>query len=307
MVRRTVVVLGASGYIGQRVVAALAASAWASPVAVSRNIGRVDFSPQVRKLALDASDPTALAQPLASAASVVNCIAGTAHDILRSMAAYGSARGMVDEEHPLLGDLDDYSAAKAAIDRLAARYPFTQRLRPGIVYGPGSPWWTDRIGRLLLAGRLGDLGETGLGLCNLVHVDDVVRSVLSALQRPAETGGAFNLGSPMPPTWNAYFSQYAQALKVPVQRISRPRLRTELTLYGPLLKVATAAFGEKGFLREQPPIRPWLIKLCRHDIHLNVTRAEHELGMHWRTLTDGLEESAAWLRASQAGTSVRRR
>jgi 2-alkyl-3-oxoalkanoate reductase len=330
MVRRTVVVLGASGYIGRRIVAALAASAWASPIAVSRHVDRVDFPLQVRKLALDASDAAALAQLVTSAAAVVSCIAGTAHDILRSgeallrvsarcttppqvvylssMAAYGSARGMVDEEHPLLGDLDDYSAAKAAVDRLAASYPFTLRLRPGIVYGPESPWWTDRIGRLLLAGRLGDLGEAGVGVCNLVHVDDVVRAVLSALEPPARASGAFNLGSSTPPTWNAYFSQYARALEAPMQRISRARLRFELTLYGPLLKLATAAFGENGLLRDRPPIRPWLIKLCGHDIRLNVARAEQELGMRWRPLTDGLEESAGWLRAAvQAAPSVPRR
>src|SRR5262249_45625292 len=149
----------------------------------------------VQRVALNATDPGVLAPVVASASAVVSCVNGPAHDILRSgeallqaagaltspphvvylssIAAYGSVRGVVDEDHPLRGDLTDYSAAKAAVETRAAPLPFVLRLRPGIVYGPGSDWWTDRIARLLVGRRLGDLGASGGGICNLVHVDDV--------------------------------------------------------------------------------------------------------------------------------------
>ncbi len=80
---------------------------------------------------------------------------------------YGGLRfghGTVDESAPLLGDGGPYSHAKAQID-LSWRppYPGAVRLRPGIVYGPHSEWWSLKIGYLLVQGRLGDLGPKGEG------------------------------------------------------------------------------------------------------------------------------------------------
>jgi 2-alkyl-3-oxoalkanoate reductase len=309
-----VVVLGATGYIGRRVVEALAASGWAQPVAVSRRAATASFSAATRTVALDATDKQALAAVLADAAGVVNCIAGEASAIvsggealleaasrmhtpprvvyLGSIAAYGSAPGEVDEQSPLLGDLGDYSASKARVDALAASAPFAVRLRPGIVYGPASPWWTDRIARLLVARRLGDLGDAGAGCCNLVHVDDVVGAILQALRRPDCAGQAYNLGSPARITWNAYFRQFAQALGAPpVRRISGLRLLVEQNVAGPVLKIREKLKGTDGDL---PAIRPWLTTLCRQTIHMDVRKAEQQLGMRWITLDNGLAGSAVW-------------
>ena len=199
---KRILVLGATGFIGRRVVDALAASTWATPVAASRRAR----PGQPGSLVVDATRADALAAALQGIDGVVNCVAGDAAVIagnaaalfdaasrlpqpppvvhLSSMAAYGSAVGLVDETAPLLGDLDAYSSAKAAAETRAAAYPAAVILRPGIVYGPGSPWWSDRIARLLVARRLGDLGARGDGWCNLVHVDDVARAAVSALRMP---------------------------------------------------------------------------------------------------------------------------
>jgi len=287
-------------------------------VAASRRPAAAAFAAGTGTLALDATDARAVRAALPEAAAVVSCIAGSAADILASgrlllesvgrlaspprvvylssMAAYGSARGVVDESAPLLGDLDDYSAAKAAIDRLAAEHPFAVRLRPGIIYGPFSPWWTERIGRLLLARRLGNLGAAGAGTCNLVHVEDVVTAVMRSLTLPEAAGRAFNLGSPAPPTWNEYFERYARALGVSsVPHISGNRLRLELGLYGPLLKLLEKALPHSRLARTHPALRPWLAALCRHDIRLAVQSAQQRLALTWRPLETGLEECARWL------------
>ena len=123
---------------------------------------------------------------------------------LGSLAAYGSATGMVNESAELGGDLDAYSAAKAESDRLAQQYDCVLTLRPGIVYGPGSPWWSDRIARLLVRRRLGDLGPRGSGICNLVYVDDVAAAVVRALTLKDLPVGAINLASSGGMTWFAY-------------------------------------------------------------------------------------------------------
>jgi nucleoside-diphosphate-sugar epimerase len=214
---------------------------------------------------------------------------------LSTMSVYGSATGLVDERAPRRGDLGEYSSAKVEAERQAATHPNTVVLRPGIVYGPESPLWSELIGRLLLQRRLGDLGAAGDGICNLVHVDDVAAAVVAALRLAGIEGRAFNLSLPQAPTWNMYFARYAQALgAVPVRRIGSMRLGAELKLAGPLLKIGEALRIADG-LRLPPPIRPWLIDQCRHAIQLDVQKAQDVLGMHWRTLDDGLRETAAWL------------
>jgi nucleoside-diphosphate-sugar epimerase len=128
-------------------------------------------------------------------------------------------------------------------------------------------------------------------------VDDVVTAILQSLTLPAAAGEAFNLGSEQPPTWNEYFGRYAQSLRaLPARKITRTRLRLELGLYGPLLKIAEEALGPQA-VSSRPAIRPRLIDLCQRDIRMNVRKAQESLGMCWRPLEQGLEESAQWFLA----------
>jgi nucleoside-diphosphate-sugar epimerase len=312
----SVVVLGAGGFIGRRIISALLATDWARPIAAGRSIRSADLPPQVERIRLDATDLSDLTRVAASASALVSCIAGTPDQItgsghalfataasvspsprvvyLSSMAAYGSATGSVDETEPLRGDGGAYSHAKAAIDVLAAGHPFAVRLRPGIVYGPRSEWWSEKIARLLVQGRLGDLGRYGEGLCNLVHVDDVAAAVVQAVRLPAAAGNAFNLANPAPPSWNAYFKLYAEALGVQPARISGARLLTELRLFGPALKVADKVLGRNNPWQAYEALRPWLAQLARHEIRLESGKARDVLGVQFRPLADGLDETARW-------------
>ncbi len=319
--KQRIVVLGASGFIGRRVIAALAASDWAMPVAAMHR-SQAALPPGVERISINATVESELAQALKGATGVVNCVTGsyetivagarTLFDIashtpatlrvihMSSMAVYGSATGDIDETAPLRGDLGPYSAAKIETEKFAARGGNIVLLRPGIVYGPESPLWCELIGRLLMARRIGDLGLAGDGICNLVHVDDVAKAALLALQAPGIEGQAFNLGMPQAPTWNDYFQRYAKALgAVPVRRIGHTRLMLELKALGPALKVAAIAAHPVG-LSPPVPIRPWLLDLCRHAIRLRVSKAENVLGMKWIPLDDGLREVAAWFRAKIA-------
>lgn len=322
MTRQTVLVLGASGFIGRRVVRQLCASDWARPLAASRHIGHADFGSEVTTIELDATRQSDLERVLPQVSGVISCVTGSEPTIvaaghalltvaaaqhppprvvwLGSLAAYGSAHGCIAEGAPLLGDLGPYSAAKAAVDRLAAGCSFVVRLRPGIVYGPRSPWWSDRIARLLVTRRLGDLGRAGTGRCNLVHVDDVTAAAILALRTASAGGEAINLGSPAPPTWNEYFRRYAQALgALPVRRISPARIGIELALIGPGLKVAERLGSASPWLTAHPAIRPWLTTLCRHDIRMDVRKAESLLGLRWLPLEAGLTEAATWFRSGE--------
>jgi nucleoside-diphosphate-sugar epimerase len=317
--KQRILVLGASGFIGRRILQNLAASDWALPVAATHRTA-LDIAFPVESLRLDARQPAALQAALRDASGVVNCIAGDSETIVASgralfagcslltspprivhlstMMVYGTATGTADEAAPLLGDWDDYSAAKAEVEGMAQKCKSVVRLRPGIVYGPESPIWSGRIGRWLRQKRLGDLGSVGCGYCNLVHVDDVVEAVARALRMPGIEGEAFNLSLPSPPTWNDYFGQFAAALGIKAVPISHARLLLERYVLAPPLKIAEILSPRLPFGWQPPePIRPWLLRLCAQRLRLDVQKAERVLGISWTPLDQGLRESARWVLA----------
>ena len=317
--RHRILVLGASGFIGKAIVKALAGSDWATPIAASFR-GALYPDNSIETVRVDARDAEALKRALTDVDGVVNCITGDGATIIASaqvildtcctrsspprvvhistMMVYGTATGVVDETVRLRGDWDEYSAAKTAVEKLSRGYPCVVTLRPGIVYGPGSPIWSKHIGQWLRAHRLGDLGNAGLGICNLVHIDDVVQAILQALRLRGIEGNAFNLSLPSPPTWNDYFRRYSAALGTACVPISSARLTAEIYLMAPPLKLAEIVARMIRLGRPPAPIRPWLLRLCAHPIQLDVQKAERVLGMRWTAIDAGLEQSAAWTLAA---------
>lgn len=320
--RQRVVVLGANGFVGRRVLAALAAADWAIPIAAGHRAAAPVAGGEY--IQVDATDEAALRRAFAGAAGVVNCVSGDARTIVESsravlgaaaataaaprvvhmssIAAYGSVSGVVDESAPLLGDLGPYSAAKAEAESLAAQAQNTVVFRPGIIYGPHSTRWSDELARLLVARRIGDLGNNGGGYCNLVHVDDVVAAIISALRLPGTAGQAFNLAAPQPPTWNEYFARYAAALgAAPVRSMSQLRLGLELAAVAPALRIVelSARMLRLSQVNATPVLRPSLIKLCRHAIILDSQKATRILELRWTPLEQGLKSTAAWFAASR--------
>ncbi len=317
-----VVVLGASGFLGGRVLAALAASGWAAPVAVSRHPyrpartpGTGEPPPPTERLACDAASAPDLLRLLAGADAVVNCTSGgpaatvavaralaqapAACRIVHvsSMSVYGDACGLVDEDAPLADGLSGYGGAKVAAERALSGHANTVVLRPGCLFGPGSEQWTGRIARLLRARRLGDLGADGDGACNLAPVADVVAAVLASLHRPV-AGAAFNLALPGPPSWNAVLTRFAIALgAAPVARIPARRLRLEARLAVPLHAAALVLRRASPRVASRLPdaLTPSLLALMRQDITLDHRRTDARLGIRRTPLDEALREAAASL------------
>jgi nucleoside-diphosphate-sugar epimerase len=303
--RDRIVVLGAGGFIGRRVVQALDVHEGYQPVALTRHAQAASRASGAVPLTLDLSAPGAFREALAGAAGVVNCLAGSPQWIRSSaQALFDAAAAMVPAPHIVhLSSLAAYGSATGTVresDPLRAQYGFVTTLRPGIVYGPGSPWWSDRIARLLVMGRLGDLGANGEGICNLVYVDDVAQAAVAALRSGAAARGPFNLSTPAPITWNHYFAHYAAALGVqPLRRISGRRLAVETRLLSPALKLLEVGLRRPSLARWNPvpPLRPWLSELCARHIYMDVERAEQVLRLEWTPLETGVREAARWFRA----------
>jgi nucleoside-diphosphate-sugar epimerase len=339
-----VIVLGASGFLGRHVLAALAASGWAAPVAVSRNpyaAPRTSLLPHGMRRDGDASDPTGpvsterlacnatrladLLRVLAGADAVVNCTAGSPTDTVdvaralaqvpadcrivhvSSMAVYGAAAGRVDEASALPDGLGGYAGAKVAAERALSGHPNHVVLRPGCIFGPGGEQWTLRIARLLRARRLGDLGAAGDGACNLAPLDDVAAAVLATLCRPV-SGVAFNIALPDPPSWNAFLVCFAIALgATPVARVPARQLRLEARLAVPLHAAALALrrISPQAATRLPDALTPSLLALMRQDITLDHRRADRLLGFARTPLGTALAQAAASLRPAKSHPIVR--
>lgn len=289
--RKPVLVLGASGYIGARVVAALSQSPAFSPLAASRRSG----------LVVDATDPENVRNALQGVDSVVNCIAGNSREMvcstevlcnvarmapprrivhLSSMAVYGAATGTVDENQATFPPVSGYGLAKIECERIVRKYVDDGGeaviLRPTCVFGPGSPQWTTRLVRLLKARRIGDLGSAGDGCCNLAFIDDVVAGIVAALDRPDVSGRVFNISSTAELTWNQFLVAFAKALGVtPVRRIGSRMLRIETKLLAPIRRVAAIAVRSPA----SEAITPSLAALWGQDIRIDCSAAEAALGL----------------------------
>ena len=321
-----VLVLGGSGYVGARLCALLRDSGWATPVCGSSRSSVAG----VESVRVDTRDPAAVRQALQGMDAVVNCVAGNASAIgegarvlseaalaagcrrlvhLSSMSVYGPVEGRVDESVATDGPLGWYGQAKCEAEShvaaFAAQGGSAVVLRPGCVAGPGSDLWVGRIGRLLQARRLGDLGIAGDGWSNLVHVDDVCQAVLAALREEARAGvRTYNLAAPDSPRWNEYFVDLALAIgATPVPRLSSLQLRLDATLAGPPLKVAEILakrlFGDARFV--PVPLPPNLLELWERHLQLDSSRAGRELGLEWTPYAVTLQQSAAWFLQQRRG------
>ena len=314
-----VLVLGASGFIGKRLVQALSDSGWAAPVAASRSAPH-----DVRAVRLDAMDAEAVEQALVGVDAVVNCVAGSAGAIsggavalaqaarrsgckkivhFSSMSIYGAAEGELTEDAARDSSIGWYAHAKNAAEDAMAGFAAgggsVTVLRPGCVWGAGSELWVGRIARLLRSHRLGDLGAAGDGWSNLVHVDDVCNAALAALRQPPAEGSmrAYNLAAPDSPRWNDYFVELALRIgAVPVARVGRRQLLADTRLAAPPLKLLELAFGPGGeHARRVPEVfPPGLLALFGRQLRLCSARAEEELGVRWTPYSKALAEAVQW-------------
>ncbi len=289
--RKRVLVLGASGYIGSRVVDLLSRSPIYHPVAASRRSA----------FAVDATNPDSLRGAMRDIDCVIDCISGSDKVMVRStevlcqvarvcpprriivlssMAVYGAATGTITEDHAPVAPVSSYGQAKIDCERVILKYVDDGGdaviLRPTCVFGPDSPQWTVRLARLLQAHRIGDLGSAGDGCCNLAFIDDVVATIVAAIDAPDISRRTFNVSSSAELTWNEFLVTFAKALgTVPVRRISSRALRLETKLLAPMRKIAAMAIRSPA----TEAITPSLAALWRQDIRIDCSAAEAALAL----------------------------
>ena len=81
-------------------------------------------------------------------------------------------------------------------------------LRPGLIWGPGSGWLVAPAQALI--GGTAFLFNEGRGICNLIHVDNLIEHLLQLARSDDIESGVFNVSDPETLTWADYYRAIAR-------------------------------------------------------------------------------------------------
>ena len=133
---------------------------------------------------------------------------------LSTLMVYGrTADGDLDETAPRRRFGNAYSDSKLDAEREAMQWARAGRapvvvLQPTAVYGPWGGVWTAQPLAALAAGRW-VLVDGGRGTANAVYVDDLVSAMLLAAVRDGVVGEAFLVSGPEPVEWRELYRHFA--------------------------------------------------------------------------------------------------
>ncbi|MEM9645164.1 MAG: NAD(P)-dependent oxidoreductase, partial [Planctomycetota bacterium] len=254
-----ILVTGASGFLGGRVMEAMYLTNSATPVGTIRGWSRAARAARfpIDLVVCDIEDAQAVDHVVSQGFDAIvhtaysdtrESIVGGTKNLLDAAAKHGVPRfvfistaevygpgvsGIVTEESPTPSSGRLYGDAKIEAEQICrdreADGIATTILRPSLIHGPFSASWTIDIAKRLQSGRWGTFDESGEGTANLVYVDDLVRAIFACLADDAAVNETFNINGPNPPTWNEYFAAFNKALDQPdLQAISsnKSRFRT---------------------------------------------------------------------------------
>jgi len=270
-----VLVTGASGFIGGRILEVLSQYEGYEPVAGIRRwasaarLGRLPV--EVRQI--DITDADMTRDAMRGIEAVVHCavgdlettVGGTRNVLaaaleegvarvchLSTVEVYGTETGLVREDDPVRRSGEAYADAKVGAEEVARDYSAQGLpliiLRPAIVYGPFSTNWTERIAERLVSGQWRRLGSLD-GICSAVYIDDVVAAVLRALETEAAVGGAFNVIGPETVSWDEFYATFNELLGLPPLRRRLP-----LLWHARAALVAPIRFGARTSMEVNPDL-----------------------------------------------------
>lgn len=255
-----VLVTGASGFVGSRVVECMMLTGMAKPLAAIRSWSRAArvarFGTDV--VLCDIESPEQVDRAVSQVDAIVHLaktddresIVGGTRNLLESAVkhkvkrfvylstaeVYGpNVSGYINENHKIEPTGRLYGDAKIEAEQVCrafhAQGVYPTILRPSLIYGPFSTSWTTDIAKRLESNYWGTFEELGEGRANLIYVDDLVQAICKSLTCEAALGEAFHINGPDVPTWNEYFERFNRALgrqPLPKLSASRSKLRTKL-------------------------------------------------------------------------------
>lgn len=249
---KPIALIGAGSYVGARLIEQAELRAELQLVSVvrsSRSQGRLARY-GVRTVRGDASDPASLVPLLRGCGMAVNLtngddtrIVGDVQSIYQacreaevplfvhfsSCEVFGRAEAL-DLQEDSVPDGDhwiEYGRQKAAAEAwLRSQFNGPVKvviLRPGLIWGPGSGWLVGPA-QALMDGTAYLFNE-GRGICNLVHVDNVIRHVVELARSEHVESGVFNVSDVETHSWAGYYGAICREIGVDpstIQRLPEP-------------------------------------------------------------------------------------
>lgn len=245
---KTILVTGASGFIGGRVVERLVLEEGANVRALVRNFssasriarfpidmvhGDLIDADKVREAmqgcdivfhcAHDSSNAATKSGNAVLGTQII-CEAALAAGVSRlvhlsTVAVHGTTNDGDIDEHMAWGPADHpYTSAKRATEKLVLDMAREQGLpgvilQPTIVYGPFCKAWTHQPVNDLKSGLV-PLVDGGEGFCNAVYIDDLVDAMFLAATRPNVTAEVFLISGAEPVTWKKFYGAFESALGI---------------------------------------------------------------------------------------------
>ncbi len=283
---RRVLVTGATGFIGGRLVERLIVEHGAEVRALVRNLAaaaRLARFP-VTVLRGDITSSPDLAVAIQGCDAVFHCAYGTSGSqkhratvnregtrrVLEASRAAGVGRivylstlmvygqttdGDLDETAPRRRFGNAYSDSKLEAEQIALSSGLPVAvLQPTAVYGPYGGVWTESVIRTLKAGRQ-ILVNGGDGLGNAVYVDDLVSAMLLAAVEDAAVGEAFLISGEEPVTWRELYGRFERMLGLERRTVDMTEAEA-LAFWRRWKRAQPHAVGEAlRILKSEQPIR----------------------------------------------------
>jgi dihydroflavonol-4-reductase len=320
-----VLVTGASGFLGSAIAAQLRARGHDVRTLVRRSSPRANLDPRDTVREGDLADPASLAAALKgvrflfhAAADyrlwardpkeiINNNVEGTRLVMMEALRAgverivYTSSvatlklieGGAATEDRPLAeaGAIGAYKLSKVAAERLVEAMVRWDGL-PAVIVNPSTPIGPRDVrptptGRIIVeaaSGRMPAFVDTGL---NLAHVDDVAAGHVAALER-GRIGERYILGGE-----NVLLADMLAEIARLVGR-RPPTLKLPRTLLYPVAYAAERMAKVRGV---EPFITLDGLRMARHRMFFDDSKARRELGYVSRPYRDGLSDAIAWFRS----------
>ncbi len=209
-----------------------------------------------------------------------------------SVAALKPGAGPVDEtaRHTAESAIGAYKRSKLLAEREVERLIAAEKL-PAVIVAPSTPIGPRDIkptptGRIIVeaaTGRMPAFVDTGL---NLVHVDDVARGHLLALEK-GRIGENYILGGA---------DVALQTMLGDIAFLSGRRPPTIKLPRAPLFPIAWLAEGIGRITGREPFMTADALRMSRHRMYFSSEKAKRELGYAARPYIEGLRDALNWFR-----------